>query len=99
MRAERPRDHQRFETTSLPLAASLLSQIPGAVLADIPNEVSLDGKRLFVIHYPPVTTPAVRDLVKQFHSRRLVVPLYTYNRVLNVLRDRLKQDEGYHAPR
>lgn len=99
MRDEEPRDYQRFETTSLPLAASLLSQIRGAVLADIPNEVSLDGKRLLVIHYPPVAIPAVRDLVEQFHSRRLVVPLYTYNRVLNVLRDRLKQGDGCYAPR
>ena len=92
-------DQQRFETTTLPLAASLLSQVPGAVLLKIASEPSIDGKRLIVIGYPQDQVQAVQDLVQQFHSRRLVVPLYAFNRSLNTLRDRLKQDTGNHALR
>ena len=55
-------------------------------------------ERLFVVGYPPDQTQPVQDVVAKFHSRRLVVPLYLYNRVLNTLRDRLKQGEGCHAP-
>lgn len=90
-------DQQRFETTSLPLAASLLSQISSAALLKISPETSIDGKRLITIAYPPNQTTAVKSLLEQFHSRRLVVSLYAYNRLLNALRDRLKQDVGIHA--
>ena len=90
-------DQRRFETTSLPLAASLLVAVPGSSLTEISSEPSIDGKRLFIVAYPPEQTQAVRDLVERFHGRRLVVPLYVYNRVLNTLRDRLKQDTGHHA--
>ena len=91
-------DQQRFETTSLPLAASLLSSIQNAELVEISRDPSVDGKRLLIIGYPSTQTQAVNDLVNQFHSRRLVVSLYRFNRVLNALRDRLKQDASIHAP-
>ena len=97
MRDERTTDQQRFETTSLPLAASLLSSIQNAELVEISPNPSVDGKRLLIIGYPSTQTQAVNDLVDLFHSRRLVVPLYLYNRVLNTLRDRLKQGALDHA--
>ncbi len=90
-------DQQRFETTSLPLAAALLCQIPGAALLQVSVEPSIDGKRLLIIGYPPGQTQPVQEVVARFHSRRLVVPLYLYNRVLNTLRDRLKQGALDHA--
>ena len=99
MRAERLTGSQRFETTSLPLAASLLCQVPSAILLQVSSKLAIDGKRLIVVGYPPDQTNAIREVIEQFYSRKLVVPLYFYNRVLNTLRDRLKQDEGCHAPR
>ena len=55
-------DQQRFETTTLPLAASLLSQVPGAVLLKIASEPSIDGKPLIVIGYPQDQRDTVRSL-------------------------------------
>lgn len=88
---------ERFETTSLPLAASLLSQIIGATLLEISPDSSVDGKRLLIVGYPLDQAKAIRDVVERFHSRRLVVSLYVYNRVLNMLRDRLKQGALDHV--
>ncbi len=90
-------DQRRFETTSLPLAASLLSQITGATLLEVSPDPSVDGKRLLIVAYPPEQTQAVQNVVTKFHGRQLVVPLYIYNRALNTLRDRLKQDTSHHA--
>jgi hypothetical protein len=92
-------DVERFETTSLTLASALLSQIPGAAVLSIAPEPSIDGKRLIVINYPSDEAQKALNLVRQFHARTLSVPLYPYNRVLNALRDRLKQDTGNHALR
>lgn len=90
---------RKFETTNLPLAASLLCQVQGATLLRVCSKPSVDGKRLLVVGYLPDQAEAVQDVIEQFHGRRLVVPLYLYNRVLNTLRDRLKQDDGSHAIR
>ena len=99
LRAEpRAEKSKQFTTTSLPLAASLLCHIPSATLLQVSSELSIDGKRLLIVGYPPDQTKAVQDTVEKFHSRRLVVPLYVYNRALNALRDRLKQGEGCHVP-
>ena len=90
-------ENRRFETTSLPLAAALLCQVPSATLLQVSSDPSIDGKRLLVVGYPPDQTQTMHDVVAKFHSRRLVVPLYLYNRVLNTLRDRLKQGVLDHA--
>ena len=94
------KDEQRsFETVSLPLAASILTLVPSSQFSHIAPEPSIDGKRVIVLKHPADQTQAVQDVLEQFHTRRLVVPLYPFNRVLNALRDRLKQDMGIHAPR
>ena len=89
----------RFETTSLPLAASLLVHVPDATVLSVSDEPSVDGKRLIAIGYPTDQAQEAQSLVQQFHARTLIVPLYTYNRALNVLRDRLKQGTDTHDPR
>ncbi len=86
---EEPMRDLQFETTSLPLAAALLVQIPSATLIEIASRPSIDGKRLIVVGHPAIQARAVQSVVEQFHLRRLTVPLYLYNRALNTLRDRL----------
>lgn len=94
----RAAENRPFETTSIHLAAALLVQVQDAILAHVTSDPSIDGKRLIVVAYPPVQESTVQQIVTDFHSRRLVVSLYPYNRALNALRDRLKQGEGCHAP-
>ena len=90
-------DEGQFETTSIHLAAAILVQVPYAALARIFPTPSVDGKRLIVLTYPASQTEVIRKVVEDFHGRRLVVPLYLFNRALNLLRDRLLQDKPDHA--
>lgn len=87
---------QQFETTSIHLAAALLVQVPGTTLAHVTPDPSIDGKRLIVLAYPPDQASAIQRIVAEFHSRRLVVPLYLFNRALNLLRDRLLSRQHLH---
>ena len=88
-----------FQTTSLHLAAASLLHVPNSTLARITPTPDIDGKRVIVITYPLKQADTLHKVVEDFHARRLLVPLYHFNRTLNLLRDRLKQDEGYHVPR
>ena len=90
---------REFETTSIHLSAAFLIHIPGATLCRITPEPSIDGKRLIAIRYPLSQQDAVQQLIEDFHARRLTVPLYSFNRALNLLRDRLLQDQRSHAVR
>lgn len=82
---------ERFETTNLPLAASLLAIVPDSSLIGISPSPSVDGKRVLMITYPADQELAVKQIVEEFSQRRLVVSLYFYNRALNLLRDQLNQ--------
>lgn len=97
MKPQKTRDWLKFETTSIHLATALLVQVPGATLAHVAPTPSIDGKKVITLSYPPDQAQAVEILLEQFCNRRLVVPLYVYNRVLNSVRDRLLQHEGSHA--
>jgi len=87
-----------FQTTSLHLAAAILLHVPSATLARITPTPEIDSKRIIVIAYPLNQAEALHKAVEDFHARRLLVPLYRFNRILNLLRDRLKQGDGCHAP-
>ncbi len=90
-------DLHQFKTTSIHLAAAILAQVPDTTLVQVSSTPSIDGKRLIIVGYPSGQTKAVDSIVKQFHSRRLTVHLYNFNRVLNLVRDRLLQNEPHHA--
>ena len=53
----------------------------------------------FLLGYQPQLARDVERVIQQFHKRRLVIPLYHYNRTLNMLRDHLFQHHGHHALR
>jgi hypothetical protein len=78
-----------FETTSIHLASAILVHVPDSILVRVSNSPSIDGKRLMVLAYPAAAAQALQAVVEQFNTRRLVVPLYAYNRALNAVRDRL----------
>ncbi len=82
-------DRRLFETTSIHLASAILVHIPDSILIRVSNSPSIDGKRLIVLGYPAAAAQALHAVVEQFNTRRLVVPLYAYNRSLNTVRDRL----------
>ncbi len=88
---------QCFETTSIHLAAALLISVPGATLAHITPAPSIDGKRVLTLRYSLDHAEALQKTVEDFHARRLVVPLYFFNRALNLLRDHLLQKEAGQA--
>ena len=90
------REPPSFRTTSLPLAAALLSEVRAASIGGISNTPSIDGRKLISITYPPAQEQAVSQVAELFHQRRLTVGLYPFNRALNALRDRLH--DGGPAP-
>ena len=92
-------DVRDFETTSIHLAAALLTVIPDAQLSHIAPDPSIDGKRLIAVRCPVNQQTSVQRLAEDFYARRLTVPLYAFNRALNLLRDRLLQDRRPHAVR
>ena len=89
----------RFETTNICLGAALLALIPDSSLSHISPLPSVDGKRLFVISYSADQKTAAGHIAEKFVQRRLVVNLYTYNRCLNAIRDRLNQSRNNCAMR
>ncbi len=89
-------DTKNFETTSIHLAAALLISVPGATLAHITPVPSIDGKRVLAIRYPLDQAEAIQKTAEDFHARRLLVPLYLFNRALNLLRDRLLSRQCLH---
>lgn len=90
-------DSTRFSTTSIHLGAAILTLVPQATLAEVSNTSPVDGKKLLTISFPADQEQAVAELVEKFHARMLTVPLYGFNRALNLLRDRLLQRERSHA--
>lgn len=97
MRTERRETHD-LPTTNINLAACLLSLVPGSALAGIDPSPSVDGRRLIHVRYPTSQEASVRRLLAQFQDRTLVVPLYVFNRHVNLLRDLLRQHECRPAP-
>jgi hypothetical protein len=91
------RETHDLPTTNINLAACLLSLVPGSALEGVDPTPSVDGRRLIHISYPAAQHTAVRRLLAQFQARTLVVPLYPFNRQLNVIRDMLHQSEGRTA--
>ena len=89
----------QFSTTSIHLGAAILTLIPSTSLAEISSSSPIDGKRLIVLSFPSDQQRAVDELVEKFHARMLAVPLYGFNRALNLLRDRLLQQRRSHAVR
>ncbi len=88
---------KRFSTTSIHLGAAILTLVPHATLTEVSRTSPIDGKKLLTLSFPADQEQAVGELVEKFHARMLAVPLYGFNRALNVLRDRLLQREPNNA--
>ena len=84
---------RQFRTTSLVLAASLLTEIPGSLVLSVSQTDSIDGKKIITLSYDPAQESEVNRVVEAFQQRRLTIPLYPYNVNLNQLRDRLHRGE------
>ena len=79
-----------YETSELKLAALLLAEIPESVFEvhSQPNS----SKKLIQITYPKKREEELQLLISEYIERRARVDLYRFNRVLNPLRDALKED-------
>ncbi len=88
---------KQFCTTSIHLSSAILTLIPCAALAEVSGTSPVDGKKLITLSFPADQEQAVGELVEKFHARMLTVPLYGFNRAINLLRDRLLQRERSHA--
>lgn len=84
-------DEKCFETSNLPIAAALLISVPGMALAEISSMPGIDGRRIIALQYPADQEATVQRIAEDFYQRRLIIPLYAYNKALNALRDRLHQ--------
>jgi len=90
---------REFQTTSIHLATAVLTHLPRAALLRITPDRSIDGKRAIIMQYPAEQSDAFQQILEDFQRRRLTVPLYRFNRALNLLRDHLLQHERSHAIR
>ena len=81
---------QVFRTTSLPLGAVVLCEIPGAAFSGVDKTQSIDGKFVLKIFIPSQCVDHLDCVLREFKGRRILVPLWRYNLRLNELRDVVK---------
>lgn len=84
-----------FKTTSLFLAAAILSGINESRFLGCDTKEQIDGRKIFVISYPESSQKAIDDILRQFNHQELRVDLYAYNKKLKVLRSAIR---GEGAP-
>ena len=83
-----------FGTVSIQLAASILTEVSDTILAGIKPGQLIDGKKVILVAYPDERESDLQNVVQQFQSKRLSVPLFAYNVNLNLIRDELRRLEG-----
>lgn len=79
-----------YETSELKLAALLISEIPNCSI-----EVYAEGnsiRKTIKILYPIEYKNIVYKLEKDFINKEALTNIYSYNRALNQIRDRLRGD-------
>jgi len=86
-----------YKTFELKLAALLLAEIP-----DTSFEVYQDAKSIrktIAITFPKKYEKLIIGLERAFINKQAVSNIYAYNRALNMIRDRLRESDGYERER
>ncbi len=83
-----------YETTELKLAAFILAEIPDSSFEVHAQPNS--SKKLIDITFSEQHKEKVQELISEFIERRARVDLYRFNKVLNPLRDALKENGPRH---
>jgi hypothetical protein len=87
---------QLYSTTELKLAALLVSEIPDCSIEVYEHANSL--RKLIKIEYPSTCKGEVTKLEKAFINKEAITNIYSYNKALNLIRDRLRGKNGRSNP-
>ncbi|MDD5008175.1 MAG: hypothetical protein PHC68_07200 [Syntrophorhabdaceae bacterium] len=79
-----------FKTTSLYLAAAILSGIGESRFLGCDTKEQIDGRKVFIISYPESSQKSIDDILRQFDHQALSVNLYAFSRKLKVLRSEIR---------
>jgi hypothetical protein len=79
-----------YRSSELKLSAVILSEIPDCTFNILEQGNSL--RKTIVIDFPASYKKDVMLLQEDFLNKRVLVNVYLYNRSLNMLRDRLKDE-------
>jgi len=85
---QQPLNNLTYETSELKLAALLLSEIPNCSI-DIYEQGNSIRKTIKIL-YPAEYKNIVYKLEKNFINKEALTNIYSYNRALNMIRDRLR---------
>lgn len=82
--------NKSYETTELKLAALLLSEIQDSTFEVYSQANSL--KKIIRIFYCSNYEQELNKIIREFIQREARVDVYKYNKSLNLLRDKLKEE-------
>lgn|GEM_PF-1270719 len=77
-----------YETSELKLAALILSELPGCIFEIFEQGNSL--RKIIRIKYSQQYEEGIIKLQQDFIDKRALANVYTYNKALNMIRDRLR---------
>jgi hypothetical protein len=78
-----------YNTTDLRFSALILSEIPGSTFVIIDQSNSF--QKIIQISHSESQQEFFSTLLNSYVNRKVKVDLYSYNRALNALRDKLKR--------
>ena len=83
-------DKLEYETTELKLSALILSEVPDCLfeICDQGNST----RKIIKIKYPACYKTQISVLEKDFINKRALTNVYLYNKALNQIRDRLREN-------
>lgn len=85
-------DNFTYETVELKLAALLVSKMPEATFTIYKNPNS--ARKTIAITFPKKYKDKTVNLERDFINKEAEANIYSYNRALNMIRDRLRESDG-----
>lgn len=83
---------EEYETTELKLAALILSEVPNCSVEIYEQGNSI--RKVIKIKYPSGHKEGIAKLERDFINKGASTNIYSYNRALNLIRDRLRGKIG-----
>jgi len=83
---------EEYETTELKLAALILSEVPNCLVEIYEQGNSI--RKVIKIKYPAGYKEGIAKLERDFINKGASTNIYSYNRALNLIRDRLRGKSG-----
>lgn len=83
---------EEYETTELKLAALILSEVPNCLVEICEQGNSI--RKVIKIKYPAEYKKEITKLERDFINKGALANIYSYNKALNLIRDRLRGKTG-----